>query len=425
MTDTIGLGPSVVAAQVVAEGDGETLVINNGPANVFFGDTNSIQSTDGNGIVTITPNSYFAVTGEADLFACVAAGTQANLSIISGGLNFFLPVTSLTIPFGATGQRIVINPPAFPGSIVGFNNAGLIEFIISPSGYLIYDSTGGAFQHLFIAIQNVAGSDSFGNPFAKGIQIGPQTGPQVLLAGGNPAFIAWPANDAAFTTNSLIFAQIVGSGTTRFVETFWNSAQIPIAGHTDYVGLGLNSPRADGGSSANGEMDYSDANAIGHRFAFWDRGGFAIQVCQQLTAADPSVVPTSLVPAAPESWRDLRPLTNSFVGTIANRYPPQLRKLADGSVQVYGFVQCPNIANPNNITFATVPAAYRPTGINTGAKWLVGFESNVIPVSLGCFVQIDTTGAMQLHNCPNTGMNNNIFSIAGIYPLDNTGIIQS
>jgi hypothetical protein len=420
VTDTIGLGPGNVATQVVAEGDGETLVINNGPANVFFGDTNSIQATDANGIVTITPNSYFAVTGEADLFACVASGTQSNLSVISGGLNFFLPVTSLTIPFGATGQRIVINPPAFPGSIVGYNNAGLIEFIISPSGYLIYDATGGAFQHLFIAIQNVAGSDTFANPFVKGIQVGPQTGPQVVISGGNPATVSFPINDAAITSQPVLFGFETTPGPAQWAGVAVQGPGINLANHRDRVLIGFNSPSKDGSSSANAEIDFVADGGGTTTMAVWDNNGFAIRRCPQITATDPSVVATSVTPAIQETWHDLRPLQNSFIGTISGQTPPQVRKCADGDVEIIGHVQFPAAAgNYNNITFATLPAAYRPnhsiqipiTAVADGAA---------TPV-----ITIQTNGNLIFNFMPASVAGSTIIGFCLRYPLDNTGVIQS
>lgn len=420
MTDIISVGPGAVATQVIAEGDGETLVINTGPATVFFGDHNAIRALDGSGIVPITPNSYFAVSGDKDLFACVLTGQLATLNIISGGLNFFLPVTSLTIPYGATGQRITINPPAFPGSIVGYNPAGLIEFIISPNGYLIYDATGGAFQHLFIAIQNASGTDSFGNPFQKGIQVGPQTGPQVLLAGGNPAYIAWPLNDSAFTSQPSIFSSIIGSGATRFAQVVWNSALTPITDHDDWVYEALNSPNADGSSSANAELGYYDANGVPHAWTIWDRGGMAFKTVQQLTAADPSITPTSLAPAQPESWRDLRPLTGSFVGTISGQYPPQYRKCADGDVELFGRVQMPPTAgNFNGITWGTLLPPYRPNHTIQVPITAVA-DGAATPV-----VSITPSGQLQFAFLPASVAGSTVIGIDCRYPLDSTGIIQS
>lgn len=424
LTSVISFTGNPVAQQIVSEGDGETLVINSGPATVYFGDDNSIRASDTFGVVPITANSYFAVNGEKSLYACVIQGDTANLQVISGGLNFFLPVTSLTIPYGATGQRIVINPPGFPGSIVGYNPAGLIQFVISPTGYLLYDATGGAFQHLFIAMQNFAGNDTFGNPFSKGIRVGPQTGPQVLLAGGNPAFVSWPLNDAVFSDSPAIFANIKGAGTTRYAASIWESAQIPVSGHTDRVLIGLNTPNADGSSSANAELVYYDDLGRTWTPAFWDRGGFAIVECQQLTAADPSHVATSASPAIPEVWRDMRPLQNGFVGSVAGYLPPQYRKIADGTIQFAGYVRTPPTAgNYNNVPFTTVLPAYQAPNLSPGRpQWCVtdAPAAGATPVK----IIVKETGDVVFVGLPTSQAQISI-GIWGSYPLANTGQILS
>lgn len=422
MTDTTLVGPGVVAKLIVAEGDGLTLVINSGPSVVFIGGNNSIQATDASGVVPITPNSYFGVTGDRDLYACVAAGTTASLSIISGGLNFFLPLTSLTIPYGSTGERIVINPPAFPGSIVGFNAANAVEFIISANGYLLYDATGGAFQHLFLAIQNAAGTDTFSNPFAKGIQVGPQTGPQVLIGGGNPALVSFPLNDAAFSSAPALRGQIIGVGNpNRWGAVIMSGAQIPNAAHDDYVQIGLNSPSADGSSFGNGELVWIDANSpqVAHSWSFWDGNGFAIRVCSQITAADPSITASPTVIAQAESWRDLRPLSNSFVGTIAGSIPPQYRKCADGDVQIIGVIQSPpTTGNYNGVTWGTLLPAYRPN------KLIRCFAGDVADGAATPVLSINPTGALTFNNMPASLATTNI-KVNVRFPLDNTGMIQS
>jgi hypothetical protein len=396
-----------------------TLVINAGPSTVFFGDNNAIRATDASGVVPITPNSYFGVTGDRDLYACVAAGTQSSLSIISGGLNFFLPLTSLTIPYGSTGERIVINPPDFPGSIVGYNPAGLIEFIISSNGYLLYDATGGALNHLFVAIQNAAGTESFGNPFAKGIQVGPQTGPQVLIAGGNPAFVSFPLNDAAFTSQPQINSAITPTGGTRFAQTNFLGPKISVASHTDSVALGLNSPNADGSSSANGEIDFQQANGNWLAWAFWDRSGMGIRVCQEITASDPTHVNTSASPAIAESWHDLRPLVNSFIGTVAGLHPPQYRKCADGDIEFFGAVQTPpTTGNYNGVTWQTIPAEYRPNHI------VRIFAANVSDGASTPVLSVQANGNLAFNYLP-TSLPQSIIAFSGRYPLDNTGVIQS
>lgn len=419
MTDTISFGPGPVARQVVAADDGDTLIINQGPATVFFGGNNAIRATDAGGIVPITPNSYFAVNGKSDLYACVAAGDTANLQIVSGGLNFFLPLTSLTIPYGATGQRITINPPAFPGSIVGYNPAGLIEFIISPNGYLLYDATGGALNHLFVAIQNAAGSDTFTNPFAKGIQVGPQTGPQVLIAGGNPATVSFPLNDAAITSQPVLFGFETAPGPAQWGGLAVQGAGINLAGHRDLVMIGFNSPSKDGSSSANGEIDYVNDSGVNRSVAFWDNNGFAIKTCQQITAVDPSIIGTSTIPAVAETWHDMRPLTGGFFGTIAGQYPPQFRKCADGDVELFGYVQLPAAAgNYNGIVFCTLPPAYRP---NKTIRLVVTAVADGAATPV---VTIPASGQLTLNFMP-ASLTGTVIGIAGRYPLDSTGIIQS
>lgn len=354
MTSVITFTGNPVAQQIVDEGDGETLIINQGPATVYFGDDNAIRASDTFGVVPITANSYFAVNGEKSLYACVVQGDTANLQVISGGLNFFLPVTSLTIPYGATGQRIVINPPAFPGSIVGYNPAGLIEFIISPSGYLIYDATGGALNHLFIALQNTAGTDTFGNPFAKGIQVGPQTGPQVLIAGGNPSFIRFPLNDSGFAANYPYMFASVGTGVARYSALAIQGPTTSNVAHDDSVELNLNSPNADGSSSANFQIYYNDVSGNVRNYFIQDYTGIYIQAAQIITATQPGTGLSVTNPAIGEIWHSLGTLAGYTANTGRYRMLPDKHVEIEISV-VSGGSNAASVPFQNNL-----PAPYRP-----------------------------------------------------------------
>ena len=390
MTDTISFGPGPVARQVVAEGDGDTLIINQGPDTVFFGGNNAIRATDASGIVPIGANSYFGVNGKSDMFGCVAAGKTASLQIISGGLNFFLPVTSLTIPYGATGQRIVINDPAFPGSIVGYNPAGLIEFIISPNGYLIYDATGGALNHLFIALQNQAGADTFGNPFAKGIQVGPQTGPQVLIAGGNPAFVSFPANDSGFDSSKPSIFTSVGSGVSRYASLALQGPTTSVAAHDDSIELNLNSPNADGTSSANFQLYYIDIAGTTHAYYIQDYTGIIIQACSTLKATDP-VTGTSIAnPATTEQWHNVA-APSGWGGS--SRY----KKLADSNFCYVEF----SLTNPGasgNLTVLTLPPQYWPASNSTHPVCTIASGT----ANLNMRGQVNATGTIQVFSMPAT-----------------------
>lgn len=147
-------------------------------------------------------------------------------------------------------------------------------------------------------------------------------------------------------------------------------------------------------------------------------------------SADGAVTYIQAVTAVPASvgagtWQDMRPLSNSFVGTISGQYPPQYRLNSDGTVEVVGWVQFPASGGPNfnSVTFATLPAAYRPNS-NAGHRWPIALSTNVAPVGTPN-VQIDTSGNLQFHNCPASGMASNLASINGRYSLDSSGLILS
>jgi hypothetical protein len=293
------------------------------------------------------------------------------------------------------------------------------------TGLFIYSPAPGP-GNLITSIAPNAGTDPFGNHYPAGITQGFNTASQVEISGGSPATVSFPTNDAAFSlADPSMASAVVGSGPTRFGQLFLSGAQIPITGHRDIVQFALNSPNANGSSTANGLLVYVPTTGNDVISAFWDATGFNVPVCSQLTASDPSIIGTASSPAIAETWHDMRPLINSFVGTTANHYPPQYRKLADGNIQIAGNVTFPGVGGPNfnSITFATLPAAYRPTA-NVGQRWPVSLETNVTPVGTPN-VAIDTGGNLQFHNLPGSGLLATIANISGIYPLDNTGVILS
>jgi hypothetical protein len=67
-------------------------------------------------------------------------------------------------------------------------------------------------------------------------------------------------------------------------------------------------------------------------------------------------------------WHDMRPLTNSFIGTNSGSNPPQYRFSDDlAFVELSGTVSTPlTTGNANNITWFTMPSNYRPTTPNLG-----------------------------------------------------------
>jgi hypothetical protein len=134
---------------------------------------------------------------------------------------------------------------------------------------------------------------------------------------------------------------------------------------------------------------------------------------------------TAVAVAQPGGWNDLRPLSNSFVGTVAGQYPPQYRLNSDGTVDIAGYVQTPSGAtsNYNTLTFATLPAGFRP-GSNAGHKWPITDATNFTLVGIPS-VQVDTGGNLQFHNLPTTGFGSHLLGIYGRFPLDSSGLILS
>ena len=58
-----------------------------------------------------------------------------------------------------------------------------------------------------------------------------------------------------------------------------------------------------------------------------------------------------------DTWHDMRPLINSFVGTIAQEWPPQYRlDTYSGEIIVAGAIQTPGSGSYNGITFFNFPA---------------------------------------------------------------------
>ncbi len=324
--------------------------------------------------------------------------------------------------------------PGLPDTAAGSVNIfrGRLVIVFGPagtvSGIFVYKqgTTPGLGNTPIVAITNST-TDPYGNTVQPTIQItgtgtlnvGSAPNPQVQLrtSAGVSGVVDFLLNSATFT-DGLLVCGIVGGA---FAALNAQGPSTTVAGHLDKCRIQQNS--SDGiASFANIQYVYVDNGGSDHTYMFEDAGGIGINACQQLTAADPSITPTAVAPTTGETWHDMRPLLNSFIGTIAGQYPPQFRKLADGNIQIAGFVQLPAAgANLNGITFANLPSAYRP-GNNTGHKWPVPFATNVAPIGTPN-VQVDTAGNLTFRNMPVAGMNNNISDIGGIYPLDNTGVI--
>lgn len=119
-----------------------------------------------------------------------------------------------------------------------------------------------------------------------------------------------------------------------------------------------------------------------------------------------------------DSWHDMRPLSNSFVGSIAGEYPPQYRlDPMNGVVWIAGAIQTPGSGSYNSITFCTLPAAYAPAQsvswpvvpLGTGSP-----STNAAPGVPRGFTQ--PGGALQVAGIQ-AAQNSSLIRIGGFYPL--------
>lgn len=325
-------------------------------------------------------------------------------------------------------------PPGLPDVSAGSVNIfrGRLVIVFGPtgtvSGIFVYQqgTTPGPGNTPIVSITNST-TDPYGNPVQPTIQItgtgtlnvgsAPNTQVQLRTTAGVSGLLGFLFNNSAFS-DSQVIAGIVGG---LFAALSMQGPASTVVGFRDKIRIQLNSSDAIS-SFGNVQIVYTDDGGTDHVYAAEDARGFRIQVCGQLTAADPTTPPTATAPAFAETWHDMRPLQNLFVGTIAGRYPLQYRKTAEGNVEVFGYVQFPPAAgNYNSVTFATLPAAYRP-GSNSGLKGYCNLETNVAPVGTPT-VQADTAGNLQFHNTPIAGLNGTIAFVWMRFPLDNTGMI--
>lgn len=313
-------------------------------------------------------------------------------------------------------------PPGLPDVSAGSVNIfrGRLVIVFGPagtvSGVFVYTpgTTPGPGNPPIISLTESA-ADLFGNPVNGGVVVGTATHPQVQLQSvGGIGKLTFLLNNAGYSDAFIDGGFASGIGVISI-----QGPASTVAANDDFISHVISAADGVAGHFANEEWAYTDTAGAFHTYAFVDGTGFNAVAVSQLTAADPNVAPTPAAPAFGETWHDLRPLLNAFVGTIAGRYPPQYRKTADGTIEVEGYIQLP--AAYNGVTVANLPPPYRP-GSNSGWKGECWAETNVAPVGTpNC--QVDAAGNLQLHNLPG-GLVGTIVGIHMRYPLNNTGTIN-
>jgi len=114
-------------------------------------------------------------------------------------------------------------------------------------------------------------------------------------------------------------------------------------------------------------------------------------------------------------WNDLRPLINSFTGSVSGEYPPQYMVTDGGIVHVFGTVGMPG--SYNSVTWGTIPLA--PTHIvRSPVLNLVNGSASLTSVP---FIQVDTSGNIQFKDLP-PGLGGTTVAIDFWYPYRQSGV---
>ena len=276
----------------------------------------------------------------------------------------------------------------------------LVESSTGFSGLFGYNPVPGP-GNLILSISANGGTDPYGNVYPPGVTVGGNTQPQVQLVAGNPAYINFPLNSAAYQFNPQILADVQGN----YSQMVLGGPIAALANHTDQVALNLNSANTSGTSFANASFDWVDPSGGIHGFFFVDGSGVSITTCKTLVATMPGTGTSALNPATNETWHNVTPPAG-WSGTC--RY----KILAETNFVCVDF-ELSNATGNGNVVVMTVPALYRFSGAQR--DYPLAIQSNIAPASSNqrCFVKND--GTVTTFGLPNP---TTVISQTFFYPLD-------
>lgn len=322
----------------------------------------------GNLIAVIAPasgvdsfgNAYSAgITSQENVF-----GTSTN--IFGSGMQFKLPT--------ATPEQVGVNA----------------------NGLFIYKSPGGALGNLALAATPNSGTDSFGNSYAAGVQI-----------------------------NNNLLTVFTGSGGGKTSQTDYFDALIqweqPVGTLVGTMTMLVTTPNQLIWSIKSTVVGNDNFSA---RFKAAAANGIPALLALGLDGTLPTIIvannPT-LPDNNPEAWHDLRPLSNSFVGTITNEWPPQYRLMPDGNVEIFGAVQLPASGSYNGITWGTLPAGFRPAKFTYIPCAQLGGAMSTDTTAGSPRLYTDSTGVLQFFGL-SPSINSTVVRFSGRFPVYNSPI---
>jgi hypothetical protein len=120
---TVNVGATTPAAQLVSAGQGTTLIANNDPLfTMWIGNSNAISASSGitTPSIPLSAGSSLVVDGKSDVFAIAdpSATNAIQAIVIEGGLSFFQPFTELVVQ-GSTARVLIYSGVAMLGTLIG------------------------------------------------------------------------------------------------------------------------------------------------------------------------------------------------------------------------------------------------------------------------------------------------------------------
>lgn len=294
---------------------------------------------------------------------------------------------------------------------------------ITATTVVVSGATGGVFIYsgapaagnLVGAWAGSGGSDSFGNSFVAGVQIGLSSGAQLTLTPSDGA-ITILTHAVSESVASQILGNKIGSGSTEQTLLTINSGVS--TGQTDRVSMQMSSANQGATLSAQENFVYDDTLGGGHAYATLSAGGFSI-LAGSIVAVKP-LTGTVGTPAVNETWHSIS-LVNSAWTTATGAF---YRLTAEGNVQLAGQITY-NQAIGGSITAGTsvqfsngLGAGYTPTW-NMQQNVEVIQRNGVSTTQGQAFITLSTGGTLSV-NPFTTGFTSStsIFSLDGlIFPV--------
>jgi hypothetical protein len=315
-------GNGAVATQLVAAGDGITLISNSDPANtIYLGDDNSASPSDTSNVIPLAPTQFLVVDGTRDVFAMCIAGQTANVYLIPGGMSFFQLITKLVIE------------AATPGS-----------------GLFVYSGIPNIFD-LFLSIAAQTGVDPQGVDYLAGLTIGTIFQTQLNFNQDNlgRGILNFIMNNANFN-NGFLVGQLIDPTDASIILQGPQNLNHP---DTDYISMQIYSGDSNTGTSAQMSLFYVDdaGSSLAYLFLSW-QGALLIG---KMTGTVPGTGTSATNKAVAETWHNI-PLSGWTVFT--GGYVAQYRINGNGNVELRGRI---TTTGTSSTLSTALPAGYFPS----------------------------------------------------------------